>query len=102
MASFVVVLLGTHGLSQLGVNGNFFISIVLMLLYSWVIHKWLLPYGRNDVFLLLLLGLVLTMVVGTVTQFIQLKLILVNFLFSKALAMLRLIALNQKLYCMPA
>ena len=73
MASFVVVLLGTHGLSQLGVNGNFFISIVLMLLYSWVIHKWLLPYGRNDVFLLLLLGLVLTMVVGTVTQFIQLK-----------------------------
>ncbi|WP_290013192.1 ferric acinetobactin ABC transporter permease subunit BauC [Acinetobacter pittii] len=64
---------GTHGLSQLGVNGNFFISIVLMLLYSWVIHKWLLPYGRNDVFLLLLLGLVLTMVVGTVTQFIQLK-----------------------------
>lgn len=73
MASFVVVFWGTHGLSQLGVNGNFFISIVLMLLYSWVIHKWLLPYGRNDVFLLLLLGLVLTMVVGTVTQFIQLK-----------------------------
>ncbi|KAA5621320.1 iron chelate uptake ABC transporter family permease subunit, partial [Pseudomonas aeruginosa] len=31
---------GTHGLSQLGINGNFFISIVLMLLYSWVIHKW--------------------------------------------------------------
>ena len=30
---------GTHGLSQLGINGNFFISIVLMLLYSWVIHK---------------------------------------------------------------
>ncbi|TDH96651.1 iron ABC transporter permease, partial [Acinetobacter baumannii] len=64
---------GTHGLIQFGINGNFFISIVLMLLYSCVIHKWLLPYGRNDVFLLLLLGLVLTMVVGTVTQFIQLK-----------------------------
>ena len=64
---------GTHGLSQLGVNGNFFISIVLMLLYSWLIHKWLLPYGRNNVFLLLLFGLVLTMVIGTITQFIQLK-----------------------------
>ncbi|MBJ9956148.1 iron chelate uptake ABC transporter family permease subunit [Acinetobacter courvalinii] len=64
---------GTHGLSQLGVNGNFFISIVLMLLYSWFIHTWLLPYGKKDVFLLLLLGLVLTMVIGTVTQFIQLK-----------------------------
>ncbi|WP_445115288.1 iron chelate uptake ABC transporter family permease subunit [Acinetobacter sp. WZC-1] len=65
--------LGTHGLTLLGLNGNFFISIILMLLYSWVIHKWLLPFGRNDVFLLLLLGLVLTMVVGTITQFIQLK-----------------------------
>ncbi|MCU4389879.1 iron chelate uptake ABC transporter family permease subunit [Acinetobacter courvalinii] len=64
---------GTYGLSQLGVNGNFFISIVLMLLYSWFIHTWLLPYGKKDVFLLLLLGLVLTMVIGTVTQFIQLK-----------------------------
>ncbi len=64
---------GTYGLSQLGVNGNFFISIVLMLLYSWLIHTWLLPYGKKDVFLLLLLGLVLTMVIGTVTQFIQLK-----------------------------
>lgn len=64
---------GTYGLSQLGVNGNFFISIVLMLLYSWFIHTWLLPYSKKDVFLLLLLGLVLTMVIGTVTQFIQLK-----------------------------
>lgn len=64
---------GTYGLSQLGVNGNFFISIVLMLLYSWFIHTCLLPYGKKDVFLLLLLGLVLTMVIGTVTQFIQLK-----------------------------
>lgn len=64
---------GTYGLSQLGVNGNFFISIVLMLLYSWFIHTWLLPYGKKDVFLLLLLGLVLTMVIGTFTQFIQLK-----------------------------
>lgn len=69
----LLFVLGTHGLTLLGLNGNFFISLILMLLYSWVIHKWLLPFGRNDVFLLLLLGLVLTMVVGTITQFIQLK-----------------------------
>lgn len=101
MASFVVVLWGTHGLSQLGINGNFFISIVLMLLYSWVIHKWLLPYGRNDVFLLLLLGLVLTMVVGTVTQFIQLKINPGEFSVFQGLSYASLIALNQKLYFMP-
>lgn len=69
----LLFILGTHGLSLLGLNGNFFISIVLMLLYSWIIHKWLLPYGKNDVFLLLLFGLILTMVLGTITQFIQLK-----------------------------
>ncbi|EEH70203.1 MULTISPECIES: iron chelate uptake ABC transporter family permease subunit [Acinetobacter] len=69
----LLFVLGTQGLTLLGLNGNFFISLILMLLYSWVIHKWLLPFGRNDVFLLLLLGLVLTMVVGTISQFIQLK-----------------------------
>lgn len=69
----LLFVLGTHGLSLLGLNANFFISVALMLLYSWGIHKWLLPYGRNNVFLLLLLGLVLSIVLGTLTQFIQLK-----------------------------
>nr|WP_174506342.1 iron chelate uptake ABC transporter family permease subunit [Acinetobacter sp. Marseille-Q1620] len=69
----LLFIVGTHGLSLLGLNGNFFASIILMLLYSWAIHRWLLPRGRHDVFMLLLFGLVLTMVIGTVTQFIQLK-----------------------------
>ncbi|MBX4421737.1 hypothetical protein K4H00_27400, partial [Mycobacterium tuberculosis] len=41
--------------------------------YSWAMHRWLLTRVRNDVFQLLLFGLVLTMVISTVTQFIQLK-----------------------------
>lgn len=65
--------LGTSGLSWLGLNGNFFVSILLMLFYSWAMHRWLLTRVRNDVFQLLLFGLVLTMVISTVTQFIQLK-----------------------------
>lgn len=64
---------GTHGLNLLGLNGNFFISIILMLLYSWLIHRWLLPRAQRDLFLLLLFGLVLNMVILTFTQFIQLK-----------------------------
>ena len=44
-----------------------------MLAYSWGIHRWLLRGGRDDVYLLLLVGLVLTMVIGTFTQFVQLR-----------------------------
>ncbi|MBJ7539340.1 iron chelate uptake ABC transporter family permease subunit [Marinomonas transparens] len=66
-------ILGAHGLAMLSVNGNFLISIALMLVYSWALHYWLLPRCKNDVYMLLLFGLVLTMVLGTATQYIQLS-----------------------------
>lgn len=69
----LLYLLGTHGLSLLGFTGNFGVSIVLMLLYSWALHRWLLPYCKNDMVMMLLFGLVLTMVITTFTQFLQLK-----------------------------
>jgi iron complex transport system permease protein len=65
--------LGQSGLGLLGLNGNFFASVGLMLLYSWMIHHFLLPRARHNLWLLLLFGLVLTMVITTLTQFIQLK-----------------------------
>ena len=69
----LLFLMGTQGLLFLGVSGNFIVSIALMLAYSWALHHWLFPRCKNDVYTLLLFGLVLTMVVGTVTQFIQLR-----------------------------
>lgn len=71
--AMLLLLLGTHGLSMLGVHGNFLVSVLLMLTYSWALQWWLLHRGRNDVYVLLLLGLVLTMVIGTFTQFVQLR-----------------------------
>ncbi len=71
--SLLLLLLGTEGLAALGMGGNFAVSIVLMLGYSWALQRWLLRSGANDVYLLLLLGLVLTMVIGTFTQFVQLR-----------------------------
>ena len=65
--------MGMHSLVLLGQNGNFALSIALMLAYSWAIHYWLFKDGRNNVYFLLLLGFVLTMVIGTFTQFIQLR-----------------------------
>lgn len=65
--------MGTQSLVVLGPNSNFFLAVLMMLGYSWIIHRWLLRNGRNNVYVMLLLGLVLTIVIGTFTQFIQLK-----------------------------
>ena len=71
--ALLILVLGTQSLVLLGRDGNVLLSIMLMLGYSWLIHRWLFRDGRNNVYLLLLIGLVLSMVMATFTQFIQLK-----------------------------
>ncbi|EHK67249.1 iron chelate uptake ABC transporter family permease subunit [Achromobacter arsenitoxydans] len=73
LQSVMILAMGTQSLVALGPNGNFFLSILLMLAYSWILHRWLFRDGRQNVYFLLLVGLVLTMVIGTFTQFVQLK-----------------------------
>jgi len=70
----LLLVAGTQGLLVLGVTGSFALSAVLMLAYSWGVQRWLLRRsGHTDVALLLLFGLVLTMVISTLTQFIQFR-----------------------------
>lgn len=73
LQSLLILLMGTQSLVALGANGNFFLSVLMLLSYSWAMHRWLFRDGQNNVYFLLLLGLVLTMVIGTFTQFVQLK-----------------------------
>ncbi|MGX9700129.1 iron chelate uptake ABC transporter family permease subunit [Janthinobacterium lividum] len=73
LQSLLILAMGMHSVVLLGQNGNFVLSIALMLAYSWAIHYWLFRDGKNNVYFLLLLGFVLTMVIGTLTQFIQLR-----------------------------
>lgn len=73
LQALLILAMGTHSLVALGANGNFFLSVVLMLAYSWTLHRWLFRDGRSNVYFLLLLGLVLTMIIGTFTQFVQLR-----------------------------
>lgn len=72
LQSLMILLGGTQALRVLGQGGNFALSIAVMLAYSWAIHRWLFRDGRGNVYTLLLLGLVLTMAIGTFTQFVQL------------------------------
>lgn len=71
--ALLVLFLGTYSAVLLGVSGNFLLSVLLMLAYSWCIHRGLFRDGKNNVYFLLLVGLVLTMVISTFTQFVQLK-----------------------------
>ncbi|MCD5361046.1 iron chelate uptake ABC transporter family permease subunit [Chromobacterium aquaticum] len=73
LQALLVLLLGAQSLALLGRHGNALLSIAVMLAYSWALHRALFRKERNDLYLLLLSGLVLTMVLGTFTQFIQLK-----------------------------
>ena len=73
LQSLLILAMGMHSVLQLGPSGNLIVSIALMLAYSWAIHYWLFRDGKNNVYFLLLLGFVLTMVLGTFTQFIQLR-----------------------------
>ncbi|MHC3910117.1 iron chelate uptake ABC transporter family permease subunit [Achromobacter marplatensis] len=73
LQSLLVLAMGAQSLVALGVNGNFFLSVLLMLGYSWILHRWLFRNGGQNVYFVLLVGLVLTMVIGTLTQFVQLK-----------------------------
>ena len=73
LQSLLILAMGMHSVLLLGQSGNFVVSIALMLTYSWAIHYWLFRDGKNNVYFLLLLGFVLTMVIATFTQFIQLR-----------------------------
>lgn len=73
LQALLVLFMGVHSVVLLGANGNFSLSVVILLAYSWAIHRWLFRDGRSNVYFLLLLGLVLTLVINTFTQFVQLK-----------------------------
>ena len=71
--ALLVLIVGMQGLVLLGSDGNFLLSVLMMLGYSWALHRWLFRDGKSNVYFLLLIGLVLTLVMGTLTQFVQLK-----------------------------
>ena len=73
LQALLVLFLGTSSVVLLGIHGNFLLSVVVMLAYSWGIHRWLFRDGNSNVYTLLLVGLVLTLVIGTFTQLVQLK-----------------------------
>lgn len=73
LQALLVLVLGTASVVWLGASGNFLVSVLLMLGYSFLLHRWLFRDGKSNVYFLLLVGLVLSMLIATFTQFVQLK-----------------------------
>ncbi|ELB2805533.1 iron chelate uptake ABC transporter family permease subunit [Vibrio alginolyticus] len=71
--TLLLLLAGTSGIATLGVVGNFAVSAILILLYSLAIQSWVLNRFKHDMHQVLLIGFVLTMVLTTLAQFIQLR-----------------------------
>lgn len=73
LQAVLVLTLGSQSLILLDRQENVLLSLLFMLGYSWIVHRWLFREGQTNLYQLLLAGLVLTMVLGTFTQLIQLK-----------------------------
>ncbi|WP_050918972.1 iron chelate uptake ABC transporter family permease subunit [Vibrio campbellii] len=71
--ALLLLIAGTAGSAALGVIGNFAISTLLILLYSFAIQFWVLKKFQRDMHQVLLIGFVLTMVLTTLAQFVQLR-----------------------------
>ncbi|WP_051532337.1 iron chelate uptake ABC transporter family permease subunit [Brackiella oedipodis] len=69
--SVLVLIFGTAGVTSFGVLGGFISSIAVVSIYAFVLHKYLLPMCKGDMFVFLLFGFVFSMVLLTVSQFIQ-------------------------------
>ncbi|MDZ5602774.1 iron chelate uptake ABC transporter family permease subunit [Pseudomonas sp. RP23018S] len=72
LQAVLVLGLGSAGMVLLGAQGNFLLAASVMFGYAWLVHRLLLREGRHSVYFLLLVGLVLTLVLGSITQFVQL------------------------------
>ncbi|NEN75307.1 iron chelate uptake ABC transporter family permease subunit [Pelistega sp. NLN82] len=68
----VLFLFGPVSITFLGLTGNFLSSILLLLIYAFILHYVLLPIFKNDTYFSLLFGFILSMVLATLAQFFQL------------------------------
>ncbi len=69
--TLIVFFYGDKTFKVLNQLDNFFIAIGLMLIFSFILYFILFRKGKNNIYHLLLIGLVLGTLFGTLSQFIQ-------------------------------
>lgn len=70
--TFLVFIYGDRTFQIIKNSENFFISVGLMLIFAFLLFVFLFKKGKNNIYFLLLIGLVLGTLFGTLSSFLQL------------------------------
>ncbi|ASK61812.1 iron ABC transporter permease [Virgibacillus phasianinus] len=71
LQTFIIFMFGSKSLVMMNSNINYFISIGLMILFSLVLYRFLFKGENNNIYFLLLIGMILGTFFGSFTSFMQ-------------------------------
>ncbi|WP_077324301.1 iron chelate uptake ABC transporter family permease subunit [Virgibacillus siamensis] len=69
--TFIIFVFGSHSLVMMSSNINYFISVGAMVLFSLVLYRFLFRGEGNNIYFLLLIGMILGTFFGSFTDFMQ-------------------------------
>ncbi|MGY0693599.1 iron chelate uptake ABC transporter family permease subunit [Virgibacillus sp. FSP13] len=69
--TFIIFMFGSQSLVMMSSNINYFISIGIMVLFSLVLYRFLFRGEKNNIYFLLLVGMILGTFFGSFTDFMQ-------------------------------
>ncbi|WP_162140081.1 iron chelate uptake ABC transporter family permease subunit [Haploplasma axanthum] len=95
--TLLVSLLGITSIYISNVYTNFFISVVAMIGVTLLIYKLVLSKNKNNVILLLLVGMVITSLAGSISNFIQVFMSPEEFQTVSSLTTISLTNINEQL-----
>lgn len=70
--TLIVFIYGDKTFQMITSSGNFFLSIGLMLIFAFLLFVFIFKKGKSNMYFLLLIGLVLGTLFGTISSFLQL------------------------------
>jgi len=69
--TLLLLVLGTASSVMVDMQTNFLLSILVLLLYSFALQRWLFSGGKQNIYFLLLVGLVLTVILRSFSQLLE-------------------------------
>ncbi|WP_188456063.1 iron chelate uptake ABC transporter family permease subunit [Virgibacillus oceani] len=69
--TFIIFMFGSQSLVMMSSNINYFVSIGIMVLFSLVLYRFLFKGEKNNIYFLLLIGMILGTFFGSFTDFMQ-------------------------------
>lgn len=71
LQAMLILAFGVSSASLLGEHGSFLIAVTILLVYSWLIRSVFMRDQRRNIYVLLLMGFVVTVALNNFTAFVQ-------------------------------